>query len=101
MALLSMGGTSMVERCGRASTRPVASSVGRCSTSLTGFAPESSWASASSTDNRPLFMQLQMRKDEHRNGAVVVQVEHRQPGLDLAVAGHRDDVRIVGMQQRL
>ena len=38
MALLSIGGTSIVERCARARMRPVASSVGTSSMSATGFA---------------------------------------------------------------
>src|SRR6185369_12510555 len=96
-----MGGTSMVERCERASTRPLASRVGTSSTSATGFAAASSCASASSTDRRPLFIELQVLRYEARDGLVVVQVEDRQLGLDLRIGGERDDVRIVRVQQRL
>jgi hypothetical protein len=56
MALLSIGGTSIAERCARARTRPVASSVGTSSISATGLAPASSCASASSTLSKPLFI---------------------------------------------
>ena len=55
MALLSIGGTSMVELCACASTRPVAARVGSCSISATGLAPASSVSSAWSTERRPLI----------------------------------------------
>src|SRR4051812_35403089 len=101
MALLSMGGTSMVERCGRASTRPVASSVGMSSISATARAPESSSCSASSTERSPLFIELQVLHYESRDGGVVVQIEKRQRRFHLRVGRQRDDVRIVRVQQRL
>src|SRR3954463_2152362 len=101
MALLSMGGTSIVERCARASTRPVASSVGMSSTSATGRAPESSTCSASSTERRPLFIELQVLHYESRDGGGVVKIEERKGGLHLRIGRQRHDVRIVGVQQRL
>src|SRR6478672_2047396 len=105
MALLSSGGTFMVERCGRASTRPVASSVGTSSMSATGLARASICASASSPESRPLFMkpslQPEVSEDEGANCGVVVQVQARQRCLDARIGGNGDDVRIFGMQERL
>src|SRR4051812_37639792 len=101
MALLSSGGTSIAERCARASTRPVASRGGTSSISPTGRAPESSTPSPSSTERMPLFIELQVLHYESRDGGVVVQVEERKSGLPLRVGRQRDDVRIVGVQQRV
>src|SRR5690606_29833238 len=111
MALLSMGGTSMVERCGRASTRLVASSVGISSTSGPGLACASSWASASSTDISAwralpappcsLVIDSYVSQDKFGDGCVVVEVQARQPGLDRRVGGERHDVRVVRMKKRL
>jgi hypothetical protein len=56
IALLSIDGTSIVERCARASTRFVASRVGTSSTSATGLALARSFASASSTERSPWFI---------------------------------------------
>src|SRR3954470_10241640 len=99
MALLSIGGTSMVERCARARTRPLASSAATSSSSETGVAPARSCASASSTERRPLFMQVEVRGHELCDGGVVVQVEHRKLRPHRAVARHGDDMRVVRMQQ--
>src|SRR3954451_20872585 len=99
MALLSIGGTSMVERCARARTRPLASSAGTSSSSETWVAPARSCASASSTESRPLFMQLEMRGHEFCDGGVVIQVEDRKLRPHRAVARHGDDMRVVRMQQ--
>ena len=102
MALLSIGGTSMVEVCARARMRLVASSVGTSSTSATGFASASSRASASSTREQALvqcsssFFRMNCAIAVH-----VVQVEQRQFCLHFGVARHRDDVRVVRVQQRL
>src|SRR5712664_2838976 len=101
MALLSIGGTSIVERCARASTRLVASRVATASMSATGRAAESSTSSASSTDRRPLFTEFQKFHYEKRNRGVVVQIEQGQLRLHFRVGGEGHDVRIVGMQERL
>src|SRR6185295_12290981 len=101
MELLSIGCTSMVERCARARMRPLASSAGTSSMPETGVAPARSCASASSTESRPLFIELQVRHDEGGDPGVVVEIEQRQAGLDLGVARHRHDMRVVRMQQRL
>src|SRR5258705_12216454 len=99
MALLSMGGTSMVERCARARMRPLGSSAGTSSTQETGVAPASSCASASSTESKPLFTKLEVRGHEFRDGGVVIQVEHRKLRAYRAVARHGHDMRAVRMQQ--
>src|SRR6185436_160835 len=101
MELLSIGGTSMVERCARARMRPLASSEGTSSMPETGVAPDKSCASASSTESSPLFIQLQVRDEEGGDRGIVVEIEHWESGLDLAVARHGHDVRIVRVQQRL
>src|ERR1051326_881974 len=99
MALLSMGGTSIVERCARARMRPLASRAGTSSTAETGTAPARSCPRASSTERSPLFMELEVRGDEFRDRRIVVQVEHRKLGAHRAVARHRHDMRVVGVQQ--
>src|SRR6185295_13276449 len=99
MELLSIGGTSIVERCARARIRPLASSAGTSSMPQTGAAPARSCTSASSTESRPLFMQLEMQGNEFCDRGVVVQVEHRKLRAHGAVARHGDDMRVVRMQQ--
>jgi len=42
-----------------------------------------------------------MAKDERANRFIVVQIQDGQLGLHLRVGGERDDVRVVGMEQRL
>src|SRR5688500_9492994 len=101
-----MGGTSMVERCARASTRPLASSAGTSSTSATGLACESRVASASSTESSPLlmgplFIDALVLEYERGDARIVVDVEARQLRVHRHVARQGDDVGVVRMQQRL
>src|SRR5438105_8479407 len=91
IALLSIGGTSIVERCARASTRVVAARGGRSSISPTGFAPARSCARASSTESGPLFMELEMEQDECGDPGIGVQIQQRQFRLHLAAARPRHD----------
>src|SRR5688572_9563489 len=49
----------------------------------------------------PCSCELEVPEDEAGDALRVVEVEQRQPGLDLRVARHGDDVRIVRVQERL